>query len=94
LSHWPDLFEFLGHLIYFTKLIQRYCIISGTVSFFLNVWKWLRADVYLRLDPLLGLNAVLAAREIISRALWSLVVGERALPKEEAVQPKKPKGFL
>jgi MauM/NapG family ferredoxin protein len=35
---------------------------------------WFPADIYLRLDPLLGLNAVLAAREIIGRALWSLAV--------------------
>jgi len=35
---------------------------------------WLPADIYLRLDPLLGLSAVLSAREIIGRALWSLVV--------------------
>jgi polyferredoxin len=34
---------------------------------------WLPADIYLRLDPLLGLNAVFAAREIIGRALWALV---------------------
>jgi MauM/NapG family ferredoxin protein len=34
---------------------------------------WLPADIYLRLDPLLGLNAVFAAREIIGRALWGLV---------------------
>ena len=35
---------------------------------------WFPADIYLRLDPLLGLNAILAAREVIGRALWSLVV--------------------
>jgi MauM/NapG family ferredoxin protein len=35
---------------------------------------WLPADVYLRLDPLLGLSAILAGREIISRALWSLIL--------------------
>ena len=35
---------------------------------------WLPADIYLRLDPLLGLNAIFASREIISRALWSLVL--------------------
>jgi len=35
---------------------------------------WLPADIYLRLDPLLGMNAVFAAREIITRALWSLVI--------------------
>ena len=34
---------------------------------------WLLADIYLRLDPLLGLNAIFAAKEIIGRALWSLV---------------------
>lgn len=35
--------------------------------------EWFPADLYLRLDPLLGLNAVLAAREVIGRALWSLI---------------------
>jgi MauM/NapG family ferredoxin protein len=35
---------------------------------------WLPADIYLRLDPLLGLNAVFAAREVIGRALWSLIL--------------------
>jgi len=35
---------------------------------------WLPADIYLRLDPLLGLSAVLAGKEVISRALWSLLV--------------------
>jgi len=35
---------------------------------------WLPADIYLRLDPLLGINAVFAAREIIPRALWSLIL--------------------
>src|SRR5512136_721617 len=34
---------------------------------------WLPADIYLRLDPLLGLNAVFAAKAIIGRALWALV---------------------
>lgn len=34
---------------------------------------WLPADIYLRLDPLLGMNAVFAAREIIGRALWALI---------------------
>ena len=36
--------------------------------------EWLPADVYLRLDPLLGLSAVLAGKEVIRRALWSLIV--------------------
>jgi MauM/NapG family ferredoxin protein len=35
---------------------------------------WLPADIYLRLDPLLGINAVFAAREVIPRALWSLIL--------------------
>jgi len=36
--------------------------------------EWLPADIYLRLDPLLGLSAVLAGREFIGRALWSLIL--------------------
>jgi polyferredoxin/NAD-dependent dihydropyrimidine dehydrogenase PreA subunit len=35
---------------------------------------WLPADVYLRLDPLLGLSAVLAGKEVVTRALWSLIL--------------------
>jgi polyferredoxin len=35
---------------------------------------WIPADLYLRLDPLLGLTSVLAAREIIGRVLWSLLL--------------------
>ncbi len=35
---------------------------------------WLPADIYLRLDPLLGLGAILSAREWIGRALWSLIL--------------------
>lgn len=35
---------------------------------------WLPADLYLRLDPLLALSAFLANKEIIPRALWSLVI--------------------
>ena len=35
---------------------------------------WLPADIYLRLDPLLGINAAFAAREIISRVLWSSIL--------------------
>ncbi|MGQ9637381.1 MAG: 4Fe-4S dicluster domain-containing protein [Thermodesulfobacteriota bacterium] len=33
---------------------------------------WLFPDLYLRLDPLLSLNAIFAARELIPRALWAL----------------------
>jgi ferredoxin len=36
--------------------------------------EWLPADIYLRLDPLLGLSAILSAREWIPRALWSLIL--------------------
>ena len=36
--------------------------------------EWLPADIYLRLDPLLGLSAVLAGKEVIRRALWSFIV--------------------
>jgi polyferredoxin len=36
--------------------------------------EWLPADIYLRLDPLLGLTAILSAREWIPRALWSLIL--------------------
>jgi ferredoxin len=35
---------------------------------------WLPADIYLRLDPLLGLSAILSAREWIGRAAWSLIL--------------------
>ena len=35
---------------------------------------WLPADIYLRLDPLLGFGAVLAGREVVTRALWSLLL--------------------
>jgi polyferredoxin len=35
---------------------------------------WLPADLYLRLDPLLGLGALLARKEMILRVLWSLIL--------------------
>ena len=35
---------------------------------------WLPADIYLRLDPLLGAGAILSAREWIGRVLWSLIL--------------------
>ncbi len=35
--------------------------------------EWLPADIYLRLDPLLALTALLAQKEYIARALWSLI---------------------
>jgi polyferredoxin len=35
---------------------------------------WLPADIYLRLDPLLGLSAILAGRALVARAVWGLVL--------------------
>jgi MauM/NapG family ferredoxin protein len=35
---------------------------------------WFPVDLYLRLDPLLGLTAILAQKEMISRAVWSLLI--------------------
>jgi len=35
---------------------------------------WLPADIYLRLDPLLGLSAILAGRAWVSRAIWGLAL--------------------
>jgi MauM/NapG family ferredoxin protein len=51
-------------------------IFSLLFFFFVNykLPDWLPADIYLRLDPLLGLSAILAGREIIPRALWSLAL--------------------
>ncbi len=48
-----------------------------TALFYLATYKlpdWLPADIYLRLDPLLGLTAILAGKEIIGRTLWSLII--------------------
>lgn len=59
------------------KLLQGISLFLFTALFIFATYRlpdWLPADIYLRLDPLLGLNAVFAAREIIGRALWSLVV--------------------
>ncbi len=55
--------------------IQALSLLLFSVFFVFATYKlpnWLPADIYLRLDPLLGMNAVFAAREIIGRALWSL----------------------
>jgi len=57
-------------------IIQALSLLLFSTLFVLATYKlpdWLPADIYLRLDPLLGMNAVFAAREIISRALWGLV---------------------
>jgi MauM/NapG family ferredoxin protein len=57
-------------------IIQALSLVLFSVLFIFATYKlpnWLPADIYLRLDPLLGLNAVFAAREIIGRVLWALV---------------------
>ncbi len=57
--------------------IQALSLLLFTAFFIFATYKlpdWFPADIYLRLDPLLGLNAIFAAREIIHRALWSLTV--------------------
>jgi ferredoxin len=57
-------------------IIQALSLLLFSTLFVLATYKlpnWLPADIYLRLDPLLGINAVFAAREIIGRALWALV---------------------
>jgi len=55
--------------------IQALSLLLFSVFFVFATYKlpnWLPADIYLRLDPLLGINAVVAAREIIGRAFWAL----------------------
>ncbi len=57
-------------------IIQALSLLLFSTLFVLATYKlpdWLPADIYLRSDPLLGINAVFAAREIIGRALWALV---------------------
>jgi len=39
-----------------------------------NLPDWIPADLYLRIDPLLGIGAILARKEIIARVLWSLII--------------------
>ena len=59
------------------KFLQALSLLLFSTLFFLATYKlpdWLPADIYLRLDPLLGLNAIFASREIINRALWSLTL--------------------
>jgi MauM/NapG family ferredoxin protein len=55
--------------------LQALSLLFFSILFVFATYKlpnWLPADIYLRLDPLLGLNAIFAAREIIGRALWGL----------------------
>jgi polyferredoxin len=59
------------------KTVQTLSLLLFTVLFILATYRlpdWLPADIYLRIDPLLGINAVIAAREIIPRILWSLLL--------------------
>jgi len=59
-------------------LIQAISLALFSLLFFFfanyKLPEWLPADIYLRLDPLLGLSAILSAREWIGRALWSLIL--------------------
>ena len=57
-------------------ILQALSLLLFSALFVFATYKlpnWLPADIYLRLDPLLGLNAIFAAREIIGRALWALI---------------------
>jgi len=59
------------------KYIQGFSLLLFSLFFFLAAYglpDGLPADIYLRTDPLLGLTAILASREVILRTLWSLVV--------------------
>ena len=58
------------------SFIQALSLLLFSIFFVFATYKlpnWLPADIYLRLDPLLGMNAIFAAREIITRALWAFV---------------------
>jgi MauM/NapG family ferredoxin protein len=58
-------------------VVQALSLVLFTVLFALANYRlpdWLPADVYLRLDPLLGLSAILAGRAWVDRALWGLVL--------------------
>ena len=57
--------------------IQALSLLLFTLLFLFANYRlpdWLPADIYLRLDPLLGLSAILAGKEIVNRALWSLIL--------------------
>jgi len=57
--------------------VQALSLLLFTLLFLFANYKlpdWLPADIYLRLDPLLGLSAILAGKEIANRALWSLIL--------------------
>ena len=57
--------------------IQALSLLLFTLLFALANYRlpdWLPADIYLRLDPLLGLSAILAGRTWVPRAAWGLVL--------------------
>jgi MauM/NapG family ferredoxin protein len=59
------------------RFFQALSLSVFTILFVLANYRlpeWLAADIFLRLDPLLGWSAVVAEKAIILRALWSLVV--------------------
>ncbi|MEI7673594.1 MAG: 4Fe-4S binding protein, partial [Deltaproteobacteria bacterium] len=59
------------------KTIQALSLLLFTISFALATYRlpdWFPADLYLRIDPLLGLSALIASREMIGRVLWSLIL--------------------
>jgi MauM/NapG family ferredoxin protein len=59
------------------KTIQTLSLLLFSTLFIFATYRlpdWLPADIYLRIDPLLGINAVIASREVIVRVLWSLLL--------------------
>lgn len=59
------------------KTVQTLSLLLFTAFFALATYRlpdWLPADLYLRIDPLLGFNALIASREMIGRVLWSLIL--------------------
>ena len=59
------------------KIVQALSLLLFTAFFALATYRlpdWLPADLYLRIDPLLGFNALIASREMIGRVLWSLIL--------------------
>jgi polyferredoxin len=59
------------------KTVQTLSLLLFSALFILATYRlpdWLPADIYLRIDPLLGINAVIASREMIARVLWSLLL--------------------
>ncbi|MDP2840014.1 MAG: 4Fe-4S binding protein, partial [Syntrophales bacterium] len=59
------------------KTVQALSLLLFTAFFALATYRLpdgFPADLYLRIDPLLGLNALLASREMIGRVLWSLIL--------------------